>query len=167
MTIHAPHARMLHPTAHETRELKILIPHLPIRKISVRLISDRQQIVIPKRIPWLEVPRDLPPTCMASRTILRVLIPIPLHQMRIFTLFPRIELLPVRMLLHRSMAGLTTHRALRHRRLITIRRLIIVLPHPRVVAGSTHLIPNHPPPGPMPPLPRLPILVPVNIKPFS
>src|SRR4051794_31489413 len=73
---------------------------------------------------------------------------------------------PLDVIFHRSMTRLATDGHLRHRRAITIRRLIIIFSQARVVAIRTHIVPVHSAPSPVSPFAGLPIFVAIHIKPL-
>src|ERR1051325_11511144 len=67
----------------------------------------------------------------------------------------------------RAVARLAADTHLGHRRVIAVRRSIIVLSDPCVVAPGTHVVPIHTAPGPMSPLARPPVLAAIDIEPFA
>ena len=166
MAVHAAHARVMHAAAHEAGEFVVLIPDLPVRMIRVAVIDDRELVVIEKGLARHEIARELAAPRVTARAVVQMLIPGPRGECGV-ALLARMRCLPLVVCLHRPVAGLTTHRHLRHRGFVAILGHIVVFAQARVVTARAHLIPHHAAASPVAPLAGLAIFSAIDIEPVT
>ena len=73
MAVQTRHTCRVHPARQERGEFVVLIPHLPIRMEDVRVVHDREQVVVPERIARRKIPREFAAPRVAGCTGLHVL----------------------------------------------------------------------------------------------
>src|SRR5262245_31692766 len=103
---------------------------------------------------------------MAKTTVVQNLLAIELRQGWILLAAFGLKLLPIDMAFERPVTGLTTDCHFSHRRVVCVTGCIVAFPNAGVVATSAHTVPVHAASGPVAPLTRFAIFIPVDIEPL-
>ena len=134
VAVHAAHAGVVHFAAEKRGEHVILIPDLAVRMVNFRRVGNDMREVVEIPVAWLEVPRQLRTARVAFAAGREPLCAVELAQRRVAVGRPGERLPPVNVRLHRPVTGLAADAHLRHRCVIGIGRLVVILSQTRVVA---------------------------------
>ena len=166
VAVHAAHAGGVHLAPDEGGELVVLLAHLAVRIVSVRLVRNRERVMVEEVVARLEVTGEFRTACVALAAGVEHLVARELGQRRII-FCTAVPLLPFVVRLHRSVAGLAAHGALRHRGVEGVLRVVVVLAHAGVVAGRALGVPRHAAARPVAPFARLAVFGAIDIEPLG